>query len=650
MMLLTEVPEKALTWKAHIAFLFSTLVLQPILIYYNLVSGMVLPIASWIPMVLWPQLAYYLRSKITRKELFLISTFQPIALIYSTYFLTFVRNMYYSQSEAVIALKLLQDIPDWWVPKGDALMDILHSKLLFLNRAWLVPIGMSILVLLLGVIAEMVIGYLSYQVFARVERLDFPSARAQVATIETLVERRPDFIRVLFLSALVGVIVHLVTKFIPFAIGPFLYGGTLAYSYAAPFFDFTPYLDQILPGAAFIVPLDPLFYVPGFVLPPSISLLQFVGAFSLYVVGSHLITRFALWPQESLWATGWGYWTLQYRSMLYFFVSLIIGLSIAAMIFPLVLNPKPLKRGIRSLMKSMEVSESIFSPNLLLLLYLGSTLGISLVFLVLTGFSFPIWVILLLVVGGSFFANYIATASAGLTFQGVNIPYLRELSIFYSGYQKRDAYFVPLPLSVSGTIGTIGPASTIAAVPLGGVSIAQGFLQADLLGVRHSEYVKAYVILLALSLSSSFIFTSFFWYTSPIPSSAYPATIVSWPVEALSWARMQVWVSSGYLFKQKWIFAGLGIGGAIVLVTYFLRIPYVLLILITGSLMGIPMAFGQLIASIISNRFLKSWVGADRWNRYRYLLVMGYLFGDGLMEVFRGLMILIVRSEWILPF
>ena len=85
-----------------------------------------------------------------------------------------------------------------------------------------------------------------------------------MATIETLAERDMSFIRPLFISALMGALVHLVGKFLPFFILIFMTGGLTIYSYSMPFFDVTPYLDSMLPEAAFIMLMDPIFHIPGF--------------------------------------------------------------------------------------------------------------------------------------------------------------------------------------------------------------------------------------------------------------------------------------------------------------------------------------------------------------------------------------------------
>jgi len=650
-------PQKALTWRVYLAFLFATFLVQPAIIYYNLITNLPLPLATWIPIVLWSELANLLRARLMKQELLLLLSFQPISLAYSLFFLTLTRNTYYAYSEPSIFFGIVNYIPSWFVPTGSDLAEVQNSPFFFLHRSWLIPIGLQILTLFIGLITELVVGYLCYQVFAVSEKLEFPARKAEIATIETLVERNPDFIRPLFLSALAGIIVHLSAKFLPFMIGPFATGGLVQYYYSMPLFDVTPYLDSILPGAAFVIPLDPVFYIPGFLLPVGTTLIQFIGAFSLYFVGAHLVTRFNLWPPESLWVTGWGYWTLQYRTLLYFFVSLIIGLSLAAMVVPLAMNPKPLTRGLRALSGIMKSMKGILSPKVLLLVYFASSLSLVVLTWSLTNFDFPVWLLLLFIVGGTFFANYVATASSGVTYGGFTVPFLRELTIYYSGYAKKDIWFAPVPLSISWSIGVIGPSAGAMSVPLGGSAFAQGLFQADMLNVRHREYIKAFFVLLTLTLLSGFFYTNLFWFVARIPSSAYPSTVIAWPVDALSWARMQVWVWFGYLFNPNWIALGFGLGAVIALVTRFLNAPYFLMIFITGTSLGlpwppgvIPLTFAQLLSSIIAEKFIAPSFGVSNWAKYRGLIVMGFIIGDGLMETIRAVVILATKSGWLLPF
>jgi hypothetical protein len=645
----TQKPERGLTLRILLAYLFSVFVIQPILMYYFLISNSFFWISGWIPILLFSELANIMRAKLSNKELFILMIFQPVSLGYSLFFLSFPRNIYFAYSEPSQLLGVANYIPSWWIPSKSSLVSIYSTKFLFFHPAWFVPLSVSLVFVVLSVLSDLVLGYLTYEVFAVVEKLEFPFARAQVALINSLSQREPEFIRILFVSALAGVIVNIAIKFIPFVLGTLLLGGTLAYGVPVYLYvDFTPYLDQFLPGATLIIPTDPLNYVPGLLLPTRVAFIQFLASFILYFIGTFLITKYDLWPPESKWATGWGYWTLQYRSLIYFYISLLIGLSLAAMVIPVLLNPTPLKRGFSALVKASSAGKGLLSTKGLLLLYLFSASGLVLLSWYLTNFSFPLLALILLIVGGSFFATYIATASAGVTVFGTNVPYLRELVTYYSGYQGKDIWFVPLPASLSGSI--IGTVAGVAPSFIGGSSVAQALLQADLVNVEHSEFFKAYGLFITLSLVSSFILVNLFWFISPMPSSAYPYTVTGWPVDAVSWARLLVWGWSGYIFRPTWLVGGF-VGGATIYImsSFLLKTPALLIISITGALLGIPFAFSQLIGSLIGAKVLAP-AFKEKWQRYSYLVVSGYILGDTLMEFIRILIICVIKSQWLLPF
>jgi len=637
---------KVLTLKVILMFLFTAFVLQPLVIYYFQLTNTYYAFSYWIPILLFSEIASLLRADFTSGELFLLLTFQPVSFTYSLFFVNFLKNMYFAYSEPSKYFGISSYVPRWWVPPEEVVPLLYREKLVFLNPVWAEPIAVALVFLALGIISDVSLGYLSYMVFVVEEKLEFPFARASVAMIETLASREPSTLRTLFTSCLLGIILSLTLKFLPYMLSAFLLGGTFLLGLPFYGYDFTYYLDYLLPGAGFLVVSDPLAYVSGLLLPPPVAVTQFLASFALFFVGSHLITRFGLWPPESMWTTGWGYWTLHYRSMLYFYVSLVIGLSLAAMVIPLATNPAPFVRALRALKKLGE--KGGVSANMLLAMFLGASTSMALFAWYLTGFLFPLHILLLLTAGGSFFATYIATASAGSTVFGTSVPYLRELTIYFSGYRGKDVWFVPLPASLSASI--IGTTGVTLASPLGGSSVAQALLQADAVGVRHGEFIRAYLLLIAVSLVSSFFLTNMFWYIAPIPSSAYPYTITGWPIDALNWARMQVWVWTGYLFRIQWIAVGFAAGAALYGVTsYLLKAPQLLIVAITGATMGIPWAFSQMIGSILGRRVLRSLLG-EGWWRHVYLIVTGIFLGDAVMETLRILLIVLTKSQWLLPF
>ncbi len=98
---------------------------------------------------------------------------------------------------------------------------------------------------------------------------------------------------------------------------------------------------------------------------------------------------------------------------------------------------------------------------------------------------------------------------------------------------------------------------------------------------------------------------------------------------------------------------GLGLGAVITAVTHFLNFPYFLVTFITGTLLwpaAIPVAFAQLLASVVTVKWIAPSFGVKNWARYRGRVVMGYLLGDGLMETIRAVVILATKSSWLLPF
>jgi hypothetical protein len=251
---------------------------------------------------------------------------------------------------------------------------------------------------------------------------------------------------------------------------------------------------------------------------------------------------------------------------------------------------------------------------------------------------FPIWLLLLFTVGGSFFATFLAVNSAGVTFAGFNIPYLKELMIYSSRWGGRDIWFAPVTMYT------------------GGSNVAIAFGQADLLNANKGEYVRTFLIVVALGMFASFLFVSYLWNISPIPSGAYPATITDWPVLALNWARFQVWVFKGYIFKENLILWSF-LGGAVVyvLTAMVLRKPYFLIAFITGTMFTSPISItlAQLIGSILARKIIAPMLDRSEpgaFNQFRGRFVMGMTIGWGFMELTRALLILVGRSMWLLPF
>ncbi len=629
----------ALTWRVMMAFIFATFIVQPALIYYTLITNVVMPFQAWFVIILWSELAHILGMGLTKQELFMLLVFQPVSLMYAMTFVTLIKNAYYLTTEPAMYFGLSKIAPEWWAPRPEVYFTLIKVKWIFLHPAWRLPILITLVTTVLMVLMDISLGMFLYQYFVVVQRLEFPAASAQARTVVILAERPKDLMRVLLVSALIGMVANASMKFIPFILGPLLYGGGVQYYIPSPFVDFTDYLDYILPGAGFAFSPDPVFYVPGFLLPIGVSGAQLAGAIAFYIIGTHIITRLQLWPPESPWTTGWGYWRLVERAGLYFYTSVFIGLGLAFMIASILASP----RAFASMFRIKGGGARIVKW---LLLYLASTIVLTVLIMFLVP-GFPPWILVLFTIGAPFFVNFLSAGAAGVTFYGVNVPYMREFMIYYSGYKGKDIWFAPLPLPTYGYGITAG----LAIQTIGGSGFAQALRQADLCEANHSDVVKGYLLLVALGLASSFFYTMLLWNIAPIPSSAYPATITSWPVDALTWSRTMIWIWHGYLFRTPLILGSMiaGIAGQLI-AHLLLRAPYLLISFMAGAMMGIPFALAQFVGTLVSETIIGPRIGIERWRTLRWYVVTGYIVGDSFMEAIRASIVLILKSMWLLPY
>ena len=110
----------------------------------------------------------------------------------------------------------------------------------------------------------------------------------------------------------------------------------------------------------------------------------------------------------------------------------------------------------------------------------------------------------------------------GLVGQNVNVPYIKEATIFLSGFKGIDIWFVPFPLHNYG-------------------AAAERFRQIELTGTRFTSILKAELFMVPLVFITSFMYWSYIWKLAPIPSESYPYVQLMWPLRAL---QRCVWITS----------------------------------------------------------------------------------------------------------
>jgi hypothetical protein len=111
--------------------------------------------------------------------------------------------------------------------------------------------------------------------------------------------------------------------------------------------------------------------------------------------------------------------------------------------------------------------------------------------------------------------SFVNARLIGLVGQTISIPYIKEATIFLSGFRGVEVWFIPFPLSVHGTQ-------------------AQKFREIELTGTKFTSILKAEIFMVPLVLVTSFFYWSYIWKLAPIPSESYPFAQITWPLRALN--------------------------------------------------------------------------------------------------------------------
>jgi hypothetical protein len=361
---------------------------------------------------------------------------------------------------------------------------------------------------------------------------------------------------------------------------------------------------------------------------------MFVGSFSIYFVGNHLMQKYGVWTE---WLPGMSATDCYTRSIFDIWAPALIGLSIAAALLPILRRPKVLVRAFASLrIKSRsEVSYSgVGEPPAIY--HLPLWLICSLLSVIIASFlapGFPLILLLVLSLGYGFLGGLVATYSIGETGFGLTVPYVRESMFLLSysfGYKGVNIWLTPLVISTAGQGGWV-----------------QNFKVCDLTKTTISSLITAYTIGVILSVISSFVFTQVLWYMAPIPSSVYPATQISWPVQA---SFQLLWMTRSLeIFRPVFMLVSIVVMVIVFAISEAFHIPISIIGLATGAATPLPTVFSLLMGAIIG-RILQRYLGLEFWSKCRTVLVAGIGCGSAIAVGVSVGLATIFKSLWLLPF
>ncbi len=523
---LLEVPEEfeeGFNSKTILGALFVSIIMVPGNIYLELMVGQTVGAAAqWVTIILFLELAKRSFTVLKKQELYLLFYVTSALVARETgAFEGLLWHQYYVQSPAAKQFGISHLIPRWWAPPPDSPALIDRT---FLHADWLLPISLLVLGTIMVRIQWFTASYVLFRITSDYERLPFPfapiNAQAAMALAEESSGQYTWKWRVFSIGAVIGVVWGAVYVAVPAITGAFMENPLQLIP--IPWVDFTQYTGYFLEATpmGFTLHLAPIF--AGLLAPFWAVMGAFIGVV-IHTAASPILYRHGYMPH---WFMGMDTIMTHFVTGIDFWMSFGIGITLAIAI----IGFYQVWTGVRTARREKSEKGSWTPPPgrgdfriwICIVLFCLS----SMYTIILAKILFPDLVGKVLLTFFFIFAfvytpliSFVNARLDGLVGQNVNIPYIKEATIFLSGFRGIEIWFVPFPLANWG-------------------AEAERFRQIELTGTRFTGILKAELFMVPLIFITSFMYWSYIWKLAPIPSASYPYVQLMWPLRAL---QSSVW-------------------------------------------------------------------------------------------------------------
>ncbi len=641
------------TIKSILGALFVALIMMPGAIYLGLVAGQGLgSAAQWVTIVLFSEVARRSFLPLSRQEIYVLyyiaGGLAYVALgdrgISGGPMGNLIWNQYFVQSPQ--AASIAREIPWFATPQPESAGIIQRN---FFSRDWWSPHGGALGVLIFTQILERVswipAGYILFRATSDIERLPFPLASVAASGATALAEASSKEEswrwRVFSTGTIIGLIFGAFYIAIPVFTGTVF--GTAITLIPIPFADFMKSTEQILPAAPVGISGDLGKVIIGFVLPFSMVIGTTVSSIVCQIIGNPILYRLGMLPK---WHPGMESINTRIATNFDFWMSAGIGIQIAIAILGLYMVVKATVDATRGNNKDGRGAWNVVpkgrgdTPATIkwaFMVWFGATLA----YIATTHFlipTFPLWLLVIYGLVWTPLNSFIAARMFGLTSQGVNFPFLKELTIMKSNYQNVDVWFAPLPLHDYG-------------------HLSQQFREVELTKTKFTSIIKAELLMFPLILLGGLLYWQFIWHTSPVPSAQYPFAQKMWPIAATNQAIFnQINKPDGASFVLSAFKPRIIVGGGVAAMglyalMYFMKLPVLAFYGAAGGANAlpadtIPMCFG----ACLSRFYFEKRFGTRKWRDYAPVLLAGFACGTGLVSMGAIALALISKAVQPLPF
>ncbi len=632
-----------------IAAIFVAVIMVPGTIYLGLVTGgSIGGAAQWVTVILFIEITKRSFIRLRRQEIYMIYLVSAGLLapgmvmgaagltLQGGAFGELIWRQFLVRSPQAEAFQIADKIPRWVVPPAgsEALL-----RRTFLNREWLLPIGVLLVHQILWRMNFLGLGYVLYRVTNDYEQLPFPlapvAAEGATALADASAKRETWRWRVFSIGTMMGLAFGAIYVGIPTFTGITLTKPLVLLE--IPFYDLTHKIGALLPGAMLGLGTDLGMVLVGFILPFPVVVGTIVGAVFAKIVLPPILFHYGMLPT---WREGMTAIPTDVALNIDLFISFGIGAGIVVAL----LGMAQVWRGFRSLQSRKSAPRRPKSSAIVPGrgdIPIWAALGIWAVsaglYVLLCHVLVPDFPVPLLVVFGFFLTpmlSYISARMFGITgvATGMSFPMVREGTFILSGYQGIDIWFAPVPYYDHGYM-------------------AQRFKELELTRTKFGSYIKMEITAFTLMMISSFLFWQLIWRMGPIPSSVYPFVQKMWPLFATYKA---LWATTTLEGGARWMLeaitvnkvaAGAGTAGLILLVTRLAGWPMTFFYGMVGGMAtwphyAIPMFTGALLGRyVFQKRF-----GRDQWMKWVPILLAGFYCGMGLTGMLATALALIGKA------
>lgn len=631
--------------------LFVGLIMAPASVYMNLVAGLSMGgAAKWVTVLLYVEIARRAFKKLKRPEIFVLFYMCGAAMAAGGQ--GWLWRQFLAQSEELRKMGLLEYIPGWFAPTDPAIL----GQQSFFMWAWMAPIGIGALMMLISRIDHFGLGYVMYRLTTDVEELPFPMAPVGAAGMTALADASDDKetwrYRVFAMGAALGIVFGFLYLGVPAITGSVL--AKPIRIIPMPFVDLTSYTEGVLPSMPMMISYDLGMVVTGMVMPFWAVMGSLFGLIFTMVANPVLQAKGIL----NGWEPGLSAIETIRSNTFDFYFSFGLGLSLAVAVIGFLHMYTVFKR------KKLEMDEGgrtkvewsrLFKAKegrgdipvwVGVVIYLVSTtIYIVLTYVLVNKLSgrlsagvFPLW--LLIVYGFVYtpFMSYISARMEGIVGQQLSIPFVKEATFIFSGYKGAAIWFAPIPMH--------NYAAQVVS-----------FRTMELTGTKFTSLIKAEALTYPLMIIGTLLFAQFIWSLGPVPSEMFPYANEFWELNAYNQGLMYSSTMpdapvNPFTEAFRFEYLGAGLGAALMFYAVLARFNLPIF-LVYGLIRGLDQTMPHGVLPTVMGAFLgrfgcRKWFG-DKWPQYRIVFAAGFSAGVGLITMLALGFVFMAKSATVLP-